>query len=946
MAEQDNSIPNEVTQIKAMTNSRSFAEMSNLNAVLIEEEEPELTAKEVRQQITKQNEVIADMQAKMNQVIALMMSKETAATTTAATMSARQTTTQPPPADCQAVRQADPASCEHNPPEREDLTFLEQHLSPLYRAPPKRALHQSLCPEIMAEHLSGTPPTMPMYNGTTDPEDHVSSFCLRMQLQTNSSAALCRTFPSTFSGICLDWYNRLPNGIIRTYEEFILLFTTKFASQKRRPLLLKALIDLKQKDGESLRAFYARWSRTAMAVRDLTPETAAHHLMEATTNAELKRALAKRPVISSSELETKIEKAVTLEETLGAGSVRRYKPTKPPREEQRRQEPQLPLPQYHSGYGKQHAPQDPPQRRRSPERCPQTSFTPLNDSVKNIFHLIREKGYRVNWPAPIRAFMHTRDHRKHYDFHREPEHLTEDCFNLRVEIEGLIRRGYLAEYVSGAEERKDQQAAPLPSPPQADYNETTGSYIVRKEIGVATIEGDRPKKKTKRDRAVECATTSAAVKCDLSFGNSELPRGIASEESLTNNYNDAGGRLQGAPSAHRRGERCGRPIQAHLDQMDVDPSLIQRAQGNLVGFSGTRVAVIGEITLPIVLGDDEPRTSKQVQFTIVDCNSPHNDILGRPFLAKFMALASTCHQKLKFPTKVGTGESRGSQWSEGNQQITRPIAPQRQTNITDTRANGPRPESMDSDSEVALNPGGPDKKVCISTHVPGDMVEPLVKLLQEYQELFAWCTEDMPGVSRHVAQHCLAVPDTATPRQQKRRIFTGEKLKAIVEEVARLLAAGLIRAVKYPKWLANVVLVKKTSHAWRMCVDYTTINKVCPGDPYPLPLIDQLIDATSNHETLSFLDMFSGYHQIPMSREDEEKTAFMTPFGNFCFTGISFGLKNAGATYQQMIDTVFAPQIGRNIEAYVDDLIVKTKSGGSHLEDLRETFEALRKKSP
>ncbi|CAL1371054.1 unnamed protein product [Linum trigynum] len=126
-------------------------------------------------------------------------------------------------------------------------------------------------------------------------------------------------------------------------------------------------------------------------------------------------------------------------------------------------------------------------------------------------------------------------------------------------------------------------------------------------------------------------------------------------------------------------------------------------------------------------------------------------------------------------------------------------------------------------------------------------------------------------------------------------------------------------------------------------VDYTTINKVCPGDPYPLQRIGQMIDATSNHETLSFLDMFSGYHQIPTSHKDEEKTAFMTPFGNFCFMGMPFGLKNAGATYQRMIDTVFAPHMGCNIEAYVDDLIVKTKGGGSHLEDLHETFEALRR---
>ncbi|CAL1380472.1 unnamed protein product [Linum trigynum] len=197
----------------------------------------------------------------------------------------------------------------------------------------------------MAEHLSGMPPALPTYNGATDPEDHVSTFCLRMQLQTNSNASLCRTFPSTFSGICLDWYNRLPNRIIRSFKEFILLFTTKFVSQKRRPLHLKAFIDLRQKDGEGLRAFYARWSRVAMVMRDLTPETAAHHLMYATTNMELKRALAKRPVTLSTELEVKIEKAITLEETLGTGSVRRFEPSKPLREDQGRK--QLPVPREH-----------------------------------------------------------------------------------------------------------------------------------------------------------------------------------------------------------------------------------------------------------------------------------------------------------------------------------------------------------------------------------------------------------------------------------------------------------------------------------------------------------------------------------------------------------------------------------------------------------------------
>ncbi|CAL1363288.1 unnamed protein product [Linum trigynum] len=161
------------------------------------------------------------------------------------------------------------------------------------------------------------------------------------------------------------------------------------------------------------------------------------------------------------------------------------------------------------------------------------------------------------------------------------------------------------------------------------------------------------------------------------------------------------------------------------------------------------------------------------------------------------------------------------------------------------------------------------------------------------------------------------------------------------EEVKRLLKAWFIREVKYPTWLANPVFVRKVSGLWRMCIDFTSLNAACPKDAYPLPRIDQLIDATANHETLSFLDMFSGYHQIRLSEEDQEKTAFMTHMGNFCYTVMPFGLKNAGATYQRMIDTVFQKQLGRNVEAYVDDVLVKSNRGADHLADLRETFETL-----
>jgi hypothetical protein len=127
-----------------------------------------------------------------------------------------------------------------------------------------------------------------------------------------------------------------------------------------------------------------------------------------------------------------------------------------------------------------------------------------------------------------------------------------------------------------------------------------------------------------------------------------------------------------------------------------------------------------------------------------------------------------------------------------------------------------------------------------------------------------------------------------------------------------------------------------------MCVNYTDLNKSCPKDPFGLPRIDQVVDSTAGCELLSFLDCYSGYHQIRLKESDCLKTSFITPFGAYCYITMPFGLKNAGATYQRMIQRCFSTQIGRNIEAYVDDVVVKTKQKDDLIADLEETFTSIR----
>ena len=177
---------------------------------------------------------------------------------------------------------------------------------------------------------------------------------------------------------------------------------------------------------------------------------------------------------------------------------------------------------------------------------------------------------------------------------------------------------------------------------------------------------------------------------------------------------------------------------------------------------------------------------------------------------------------------------------------------------------------------VELVEGEANKTTKIGTTLSPEMRTKLIKFLKENLDIFTWSHEDMSGISPEVIQHKLNVDPERKPVQQRRRTFAPERDQAVVEEVTKLLTAGFIREVYYPEWLANVVLVKKANGKWRMCVDFTNLNKACPKDSFPLLRIDQLVDSTAGHKLLTFMDAFSRYNQIRMAEEDQEKTIFIT----------------------------------------------------------------------
>ena len=219
----------------------------------------------------------------------------------------------------------------------------------------------------------------------------------------------------------------------------------------------------------------------------------------------------------------------------------------------------------------------------------------------------------------------------------------------------------------------------------------------------------------------------------------------------------------------------------------------------------------------------------------------------------------------------------------------------------------------------------------------------VIELLKDYVDVFAWSYADMPGLDTDIVTHKLPLREGCNPVKQKLKRTRPDMAIKIKEEVQKQFDAGFLQTISYPSWIANIVPVPKKDGKVRMCVDYRDLNRSSPKDDFPLPHIDVLVDNTAHAKVFSFMDGFSGYNQIKMAPEDMEKTAFITPWGTFCYKVMPFGLKNAGATYQRAMVTLFHDMIHKEIEVYVDDMIAKSQTEEEHLVNLQKLFERLRK---
>ncbi|GKV24228.1 hypothetical protein SLEP1_g33863 [Rubroshorea leprosula] len=532
-----------------------------------------------------------------------------------------------------------------------------------------------------------------------------------------------------------------------------------------------------------------------------------------------------------------------------------------------------------------------------PQQCagkPPVDWTPFNRPRSQIFVQIKNK-MDLRRPGPMKTAAASRDHTRYCDFHQDHGHTTEQCNSLKSELESLAQKGMLNEYVQRAEQPrfiKEQRPQPqgVCNPPN------------RQGVGYQQAPPQLPPPA----RIIHMIT--GGLKAAHYFHTADL-------DTVVTPHNDplvTSVMINNCEVQHVLVDTGSTPDIMYFhcfESLGLDPALLQKYDGPIYGFNNQPVPVEGVFTLHVAFGSGRTYVTPSVRFLVVKMASSFNIVIGRPTLTEIRAVVSQSHLCMKFPTPTGITTLRGNQEVARHNYITSVTQPM--------KGKDPTPEAIPqpiSDNQQVMG-------VEIVDNRPED--ETRVAPIEDVEEL--------------------STNPLKKPVAQKRRLFGGERLQVIKEEVEKLLQDGFVRKVDYCEWVANPVLVKKANGKWRMCIDYTNLNQACPKDCYPMPSIDKLVEAALGNERLSLLDAYSGYHQVPMAPKDEEKTSFYAGDEIYCYVMMPFGLKNAGATYQKMVTIVFRAQIGKNLEVYVDDIVIKSQKAEDYLANLDETFNNLRK---
>nr|GEX75014.1 hypothetical protein [Tanacetum cinerariifolium] len=412
-------------------------------------------------------------------------------------------------------------------------------------------------------------------------------------------------------------------------------------------------------------------------------------------------------------------------------------------------------------------------------------------------------------PPPMVTPVEKRSSNKFCDFHNDKGHSTNECVQLKKQIEELVRAGKLSHLIKEIKQGRDQPKVRKKEVPAKD--KSTAIYMVQSW-----------------HRMTRQKVTQSFVRVkEITFPPLATSRGIEGPLVIEA---EIGGHM--------------------IHRMYVDGGSLMEKMQNI-------------------------QKKAWMNFMIVRSLSPYNGIIERPTIREIQAVPSTTHKMLKFPVDGGIVTIRSTI-----------LIPTKCAVVTTTSKEILKEaEVCHENFKVALHPNFSDQEIAIEGTLSAKRQKELCSLLKKNLDIFAWQPSDMTGVPRLVAKHQLNIREGYLPVRQKKRGQASERAKAIQVEIQKLVEAGIMREVYYHDWFSIPVMVKKHDGSWRMCVDFTDLNKAC-------------------------------YHQTQMAESDKEKTTFHTSHGVYCYTKMPFGLKNAGATYHRLVDKAFNSQVGWNIEVY------------------------------
>ncbi|XP_075486236.1 uncharacterized protein LOC142525832 [Primulina tabacum] len=758
------------------------------------------------------------------------------------------------------------------------------------------------------------------YDGNADPEEHLARFENMAMLHCYTDRIKCKVFLTTLVDSAQRWFEGLTSQSISSFGDFQKVFLHHFSSSKKYKKTAFSLFEVKQNPEESLRAYIRRFNRVALDVPTCATETKTTAFTQGLREGEFFKSLTKKVSGDFEDLLSRAEKYINMEEAQKQKreAVRKEKGDRVSKPEERGQK------RGNTGHFSHHVPLK-IAREREVQECSRDL------APDHQLSLPEKSGF--------------------CSFHKVCHHNTENC--------KALKGNYVSPSIPGPSNNSQRPRVPPwtsrppgssvrggsmrnipriePSrrkepEPERKKNSSPATGMIKMILGGST-DGDsnRARKGINRRKCleVEGAKRNEAI---ISFGPEDL-RGV----NLP--HNDALV-IQARVANYDilrvfvdSGSFVNVIFKDAFVQMDLQGYHLEAVETALFSFAGHMVYPEGEIMLPLTLGFQDLKRTVMTSFTVVDSPSSYNIILGRPAMNELRAVASTYHQKIKFPVGARVGEVRGDQPSfrkcyveavQADQSRTRKEG--KKARVDGERTMGRGEVHFVAEEEQEVIEIGPGQQIRVARDLSISTRVSLINCLKTNIRVFAWSQQDLTGISPLIAEHQLNILPGSHPVKQKMRHFGPEKDKVIDAQIKELLKAGHIREIQFPTWLSNVVLVPKSTGRWRMCVDFRDLNKACPKDHYPLPRIDQLVDSTSGYELLSFMDAYQGYHQIPLTKNDQDKVSFIT---------------SRGATYQRLMDKIFEKQLGRNVEVYVDDILSKSQEGASFVSDLEETFATL-----